>query len=373
MRYFEPRTSTVPIADPLGLPDAVFMFCDTVVVFDHVYQSIKIVSQLHITHENLAQEYERVAQSIQEYIDVLSSPVTPLPPQQPINLNHSHTSNVGADGYKSFVRDLKQHIMDGDIIQAVPSQRIIRPTDLHPFNLYRQLRSLNPSPYMFYVQMKDFQLIGASPELLVKVQDSLVTTHPIAGTRKRGQSPEEDLALEKELLADMKERSEHIMLVDLGRNDVNRVCLPETVKVTSLMHVERYSHVMHIVSNVEGRLHPDKSVFDAFRSIFPAGTVSGAPKVKAMELIYALEKQKRGVYAGAVGYFGYDGNIDTCIAIRTTLMKEGVAYLQAGGGIVYDSEEQMEWEETMNKAGANLRAIHAAEKHWAEIVGEAEK
>ena len=348
------------------------MLCDTVVVFDHLFQSVKIISNFHaslnMTPFEIRLEYSRVASIIRSTFDTLTSPDTPLPPQPQIDLAKPKkaTSNRGKDGYADFVRQLKDHIVEGDIIQAVPSQRLSRPTDLHPFNVYRSLRSLNPSPYMFYLNVDAFQIIGASPELLVKVQDGLVTTHPIAGTRRRGKTPAEDLALEKELLSDLKERSEHIMLVDLGRNDVNRVCDHDSVKVTSLMHIEKYSHVMHIVSNVQGILQKSKTVFDAFRSIFPAGTVSGAPKVKAMELVYSLEREKRGIYAGAVGYFAYDGNIDTCIAIRTMLFRDGVAYIQAGGGIVFDSKEVEEWEETMNKAMGNIKAIELAEVYWSK-------
>ena len=227
------------------------------------------------------------------------------------------------------------------------------------------LRRINPSPYMFYLNLGDeFQIVGASPEMLVKVADNTVYTHPIAGTRKRGKTRQQDEELESELLNDIKEKSEHIMLVDLGRNDVNRVCDPHTVNVDSLMHIERYSHVMHIVSNVSGQLRKDKTPFDAFRSVFPAGTVSGAPKIKAMEILYSLEKEKRGIYAGAVGYFSYSGDLDTCIAIRTMLFKDGHVYLQAGGGIVNDSIPEEEYEETLNKLRSNVTAIEKAEDFY---------
>lgn len=267
--------------------------------------------------------------------------------------------------------NLKKHILLGDIIQAVPSQRVARPTSLHPFNIYRQLRSVNPSPYLFYVDLVDFQIIGASPELLVQADaKGRVVTHPIAGTIARGKTNEEDEANAEILRSSLKDRAEHIMLVDLARNDINRVCQPTTNKVDRLLTIERFSHVMHLVSEVSGTLREDKTRFDAFRSIFPAGTVSGAPKVRAMELIAELEKEKRGVYAGAVGHWGYDGKtMDTCIALRTMVYKDGVAYLQAGGGIVFDSDEYDEYIETMNKMKANNNTIVVAEEYWAEKVG----
>jgi anthranilate synthase component 1 len=265
-----------------------------------------------------------------------------------------------------MVERIREHVIAGDVIQTVPSQRLARPTAVHPFNIYRQLRIVDPSPYMFFLDFGEFQLVGASPELLVRVEGGEVVTHPIAGTRKRGLTPEDDERLAVELLGDEKERAEHIMLVDLGRNDVGKVSKPGTVKVPKMMEIEKYSHVMHIVSHVTGELAPGLTVFDAFRSIFPAGTVSGAPKVRAMELIAEMEPSKRGVYAGAVGYARFAGSLDTCIAIRTMVIKDGVASLQAGGGIVYDSEPEAEYFETMTKMGAVMRAIDQAEIAAAE-------
>ncbi|KAK4694689.1 hypothetical protein P7C71_g2933, partial [Lecanoromycetidae sp. Uapishka_2] len=259
-----------------------------------------------------------------------------------------------------------------------------RPTTLHPFNIYRQLRTTNPSPYLFYISCSDFQLVGASPELLVKREPDThrIITHPIAGTVKRGATPAEDIELANELRASLKDRAEHVMLVDLARNDINRVCDPLSTRTDRLMVVEKFSHVQHLVSQVSGLLRKNKTRFDAFRSIFPAGTVSGAPKVRAMELIAELEKEKRGVYAGAVGYFGYgnvdgdgketEGAMDTCIALRTMLVKDGVAYLQAGGGIVWDSQPEEEWQETMNKLAANIRCIAAAEERYSDMEGGGE-
>jgi len=248
------------------------------------------------------------------------------------------------------------------VIQVVLSQRLSRPTDLPPFNIYRALRTINPSPYMYFLDFKDFQIIGTSPEMLVRVEDGNVMTRPLAGTRPRGSSPEEDLRLEKELRADEKERAEHIMLVDLGRNDIGRVSQPGSVKVSELMDVERYSHVMHLVTHVQGKLRSDLTVFDALRACFPAGTVSGAPKIRAMQIIAQLEPQKRGPYAGACGYFSYSGNMDVAIAIRTIILNKGVAYAQSGCGIVYDSVPEKEHEETLNKARALINALDQAEE-----------
>ncbi|KAI8875429.1 hypothetical protein K501DRAFT_289369, partial [Backusella circina FSU 941] len=363
-QYFEPSIKG-DLEDPLDIPDAIFMMCDTLVVFDRVRHVAIVVSHFRseVTDpEEIKREYNKVAEEIEITLSLLNEERIPPVPQGPVTLGKEAVSNVGKDGYMGFVSNLKHHIKEGDIFQAVPSQRLARPTDLHPFNVYRHLRSLNPSPYMFYMNLKDFTLVGASPEMLTKVQDGTAYTHPIAGTRKRGKTPAEDKELAADLLADPKERAEHVMLVDLGRNDINRICKPESVKVDKLMEIEYYSHVMHIVSNVSGQLRDDKSSFDAFRAVFPAGTVSGAPKIRAVELIRGLEKEKRGVYAGAVGHFDYSGDLDTCIAIRTMMFKNNVAYLQAGGGIVYDSVEEDEYQETMNKMGSNLATIEQCEK-----------
>ncbi|KAJ3121558.1 bifunctional tryptophan synthase trp1 [Nowakowskiella sp. JEL0407] len=371
VRYFEPRTAR-PLKDPLGLPDAIFMFYDTIIIFDHLHRKVQVVSHfkaagVSMTDSDISYEYTRVLAEINTVVEKLNSETTPLPVQKPIELDHSPESNIGKLGYESFVNKLKHHIVEGNIIQAVPSQRLVKRTTLHPFNAYRHLRGVNPSPYMFFVDLKEFQIVGASPEMLVKVEDGIVYTHPIAGTRKRGKNLAEDEALALNLLGDIKERAEHVMLVDLGRNDVNRICKPQTVKVDSLMHIERYSHVMHIVSNVSGELRDDKTPFDAFRSIFPAGTVSGAPKVRAMELIYDLEQEKRGIYAGAVGYFAYSKTIDTAIAIRTMFFRDEKVYLQAGGGIVYDSVPEDEYEETINKLRSNVTALERAEKFYYDV------
>ncbi|RYP44308.1 hypothetical protein DL768_009206 [Monosporascus sp. mg162] len=394
VRYFEPKTAR-PMKDVLKIPESLFMLFDTIVAFDRFYGVIKVITYLRIpdsfdataADDNnstaLADEYARATATIAELIDVLNAPEIPLPDQQPIKLGQEYTSNIGREGYEGHVAELKKHIVVGDIIQAVPSQRFARPTSLHPFNIYRHLRTVNPSPYLFYIDCGGssdggFQIVGASPELLVKEEAGRIITHPIAGTVKRGRTPADDERLADELRRSLKDRAEHVMLVDLARNDVNRVCDPLTTRVDRLMVVERFSHVQHLVSQVSGVLRPGRTRFDAFRSIFPAGTVSGAPKVRAMELIAELEREKRGIYAGAVGYFGYgsvdpetgresQGAMDTCIALRTMMVKDGVAYLQAGGGIVFDSDGYEEWLETMNKLGANMHCITSAENLYAKM------
>jgi anthranilate synthase component 1 len=270
-------------------------------------------------------------------------------------------SGFGQKAYHAAVEKAKRYIYDGDIMQVVPSQRMSKPFSATPLALYRALRTLNPSPYMYYFDLADFHIVGASPEILVRLEGDHVTVRPIAGTRRRGATPEEDAALAEELLTDAKERAEHIMLVDLGRNDAGRVTQTGSVRVTEQMVVERYSHVMHIVSNVEGKLKPGLRAIDVLRATFPAGTVSGAPKVRAMEIIDELEPVKRGIYAGAVGYLGFHGNMDVAIALRTAVVKDGTLHVQAGGGVVADSEPEAEWQETQNKARALLRAAEMAE------------
>ena len=356
VRYFEPKTAR-PLKDIVKVPESLFMIFDTIVAFDHFFQVIKVITYLEVPEDQktdqaanngvdddaLLQAYRTAQNRLQEMVDVLLSADIPLPHQEPIRLGQEYTSNIGQTGYEAHVVRLKSHIVAGDIIQAVPSQRLSRPTNLHPFNIYRHLRTVNPSPYLFYIDCEGFQLVGASPELLVKSEAGRIITHPIAGTVVRGPTAEDDARLAEELRNSLKDRAEHVMLVDLARNDINRVCDPLTTRVDRLMVVERFSHVQHLVSQVSGVLRKGMSRFDAFRSIFPAGTVSGAPKVRAMELIAELEGEKRGVYAGAVGYFGFDGidvsgmsarreegAMDTCIALRTMLIRDGVAYLQAG-------------------------------------------
>jgi len=345
------------------------MFVDTLLIYDNVFQTLKVVSHVfcpdNAPTDNLAFIYNTAVSKIRRLAKVILNPVTPEVPQPPIRLGQEAVSNVGQSGYEAFVTHLKKRIVAGDIIQAVPSQRLTRTTDLHPFNAYRRLRQVNPSPYMFYLDCGECQIVGSSPETLCKVEDGKVFNHAIAGTIKRGRTKEEDEAFGAELLASEKDRAEHIMLVDLARNDVNRSCQPTTVKVDQLMMVEKFSHVQHLTSQVTGLLREGKTRFDAFRSIFPAGTVSGAPKIKAIELIYELEQERRGVYAGAVGRFDFSNrDMDTCIAIRTMVFKEGKVYFQAGGGIVFDSVEYDEYIETINKLKGNVKALEAAEEFW---------
>lgn len=374
VRYFEPKTGR-PLKDVLRLPEAYLMLCDAIIAFDNVFQRFQIIHNINTNETSLEEGYKAAAQIITDIVSKLtddSSPI-PYPEQPPIKLNQTFESNVGKEGYENHVSTLKKHIKKGDIIQGVPSQRVARPTSLHPFNIYRHLRTVNPSPYLFYIDCLDFQIIGASPELLCKSDSkNRVITHPIAGTVKRGATTEEDDALADQLRGSLKDRAEHVMLVDLARNDINRICDPLTTSVDKLLTIQKFSHVQHLVSQVSGVLRPEKTRFDAFRSIFPAGTVSGAPKVRAMELIAELEGERRGVYAGAVGHWSYDGKtMDNCIALRTMVYKDGIAYLQAGGGIVYDSDEYDEYVETMNKMMANHSTIVQAEELWADIVGSA--
>ncbi|GAA98183.1 uncharacterized protein L969DRAFT_93209 [Mixia osmundae IAM 14324] len=382
IRHFEKKAER-PLTDPIGIPESVFMLCDSVIVFDHLFQTVKAVSHVilpsaqsdqHATSRpsktQIDELYDEANRRIAKVVDLLQStqPI-PFPEQPPIEYpGQEPVSNVGEAGYKAFVTQLRKHIVKGDIIQAVPSQRFAKPTALHPFNAYRYLRQVNPSPYMFYVDCgQGLSLVGASPECLCKVEKNKVTNHAIAGTIKRGSSEIEDERLAEELRGSEKDRAEHVMLVDLARNDVNRVCQPTTVTVDSLMQVEKFSHVMHLTSQVSGILRSDKTRFDAFRSIFPAGTVSGAPKIRAMQLIAELEKEARGVYAGAVGRFNFaHDTMDTCIAIRTMTFKDGVAYLQAGGGIVFDSNEEDEYIETLNKLKSNLSCLDQAERYYAQ-------
>ena len=365
--YFEPRVPLPPI-DPHGLPEAVFLFTESIVVFDHLKHRIQIVAHAYVEGEVEADEaYAKAVARIDELAARLAQPLTPSAgpldePQEGGGSFDAPASNKTPDEYRAMVETGRRYVIAGDVIQVVPSQRLEVPVTAAPFDIYRALRAINPSPYMFYVHLDDFDIVGASPELLVRVEDGIVDTHPIAGTRRRGADAAADAALEAELVTDEKERAEHTMLLDLGRNDIGRVSKPGTVRVPQILEVERYSHVMHLVSHVTGELAEGLSSYDALRACFPAGTVSGAPKIRAMELIAELEGERRGLYAGAVGYFSFSGNMDTAIAIRTMVVKNGIAYLQAGGGVVYDSDPEAERRESLQKAGALLRAIEEAER-----------
>jgi anthranilate synthase component 1 len=350
-----------PEADPLALPESLFMFVDTLLIFDHVTHKIKIVSQVQ-TVGDIETSYRQATERIENLVQRLQEPLPNRPPRAKQAKNSlSFTSNFTKEKYEAGVRQIKEYIAAGEAIQVVLSQRLASKIHTAPFEIYRALRTINPSPYMFYFDFKTFQIVGASPEMLVRVEDGTVTTRPLAGTRPRGNTPEEDIQLEKELRADEKERAEHIMLVDLGRNDMGRVSEPGTVKVSDLMDVERYSHVMHLVTNVDGKLKKDLTCFDALQACFPAGTVSGAPKIRAMEIIAEFEPEKRGPYAGAAGYLSNSGNMDMAISIRTMVVKDNTVYVQAGGGIVYDSVPEREYQETLNKARASLQALEHAE------------
>jgi len=357
-RYFE--RLPYPGPDPQGLPESIFMLADTLLVFDHLTHKIKVVSHAHLDGD-VDTAYQEAICRIDDLVNRLEQPMQPRAfHSEPVD-NPQVSSNFTQAEFEAMVSRAKEYVYAGDIIQTVLSQRLARRTNVSPFAIYRALRSINPSPYMYYLHLDDFHIVGASPELLVRVEDGVVSTHPIAGTRRRGKDAAEDQALEEELKEDEKERAEHIMLVDLGRNDIGRISEPGTVEATQLMDVERYSHVMHLVSHVQGRLRSGLSQFDALRSCFPAGTVSGAPKIRAMEIIAELENERRGPYAGAVGYFDFSGNLDTAITIRTIVIKDKVAYIQAGAGIVADSVPEREYQESLNKAQALLSAIEQAE------------
>jgi anthranilate synthase component 1 len=356
VRYIEPRLARCPGRDTLGTPDILLMLSDRVVVFDNLAGKLYIVLYADPAAVSSLAQAERELDGLEArlYQALARSPA----PAAAFRVGEEDfVSEFTRGGYEAAVERAKRYIVDGDLMQVVLSQRLTVPYSASPLDLYRGLRILNPSPYMYYLNLKDFHIVGSSPEILVRLEDGEVTVRPIAGTRPRGGNAAEDLRLEQDLLADPKERAEHLMLIDLGRNDVGRVAQTGSVRVTERMVIERYSHVMHIVSNVTGILRPGLSALDVLRATFPAGTVSGAPKVRAMEIIDELEPLKRGIYAGAVGYIGWHGNMDTAIAIRTAVIKDGRLHIQAGAGIVADSIPAREWEETMNKGRAMFRAV----------------
>jgi anthranilate synthase component 1 len=360
IRFFEPSIPPAP-ADALGLPDSVFFLADSLVIFDHRLRRLRVLVNAFVEEDPDA-AYDAAATRIGE-IQAQLRATTALPEinihREPAKL--SPKSNTTREEYFSMVSQAQEYIRAGDIFQIVPSQRFEAAYEGDALTLYRCLRFVNPSPYMFCLKFAGgFSLVGSSPEVHVRAMNGVVEIRPIAGTRPRGATETEDEANARDLLADPKERAEHVMLVDLARNDVGRIAEFGSVRVTDFMTIEKYSHVMHIVSNVVGQLRPDKTAFDVMRATFPAGTVSGSPKVRAMQIINALEKNKRGTYAGAVGYFGFDGNSDSCIALRTVVLKDGKAYVQAGGGVVADSTPAGEFQETVNKAMGMMRAIAVA-------------
>lgn len=356
VRYVEPRLRHSAPPDEIGVPDILLMVSDEVVVFDNL--AGKLILIVH-ADPSQPQAYEDAQQRLDEIEARLAQPLPQLPP---ISLEgkgvaeDAFISSMGRAGYEAAVERIRGYTQSGDVMQVVPSQRLTLPFPAEPFNLYRALRNLNPSPYLFFLDLESFHIAGSSPEILARLENGEVTVRPIAGTRRRGRTDAEDLEMEREMLADPKEIAEHLMLIDLGRNDVGRVAATGSVRVSEQMVVERFSHVMHITSNVLGTARPDVTALDVLRATLPAGTLSGAPKIRAMEIIDELEPVKRGIYGGAVGYLGWHGNMDTAIAIRTAVIKDGKLYVQAGGGIVADSVPALEWKETMNKARAVFRA-----------------
>ena len=362
VRFFEDLPEDT--ADDLNVPDSQFIITDTMLVFDNVSQTIKMVSNAFIESDDLDEVYEQTIKKIGLLEEKLKTPLKISTQANEEVVQPKFESNFEKEKFKGAVNKVKQYILEGDAIQVVLSQRLSFDIKKKAFDIYRALRTVNPSPYMYFLKFGDIEVVGSSPEILVRLEDEKVEVRPIAGTRKRGKNEEEDVVLEKDLLQDEKELAEHIMLVDLGRNDLGRVAKISSVEVNESFTVERYSHVMHIVSNVRGILKEGLDCFDVLEATFPAGTVSGAPKIRAMEIIEEMEPNRRGLYAGAVGYIGFSGNMDTAIAIRTLVVKEQIAYLGVGAGIVADSVPESEFEETMNKGRALLKAVELAEKGW---------
>jgi anthranilate synthase component 1 len=365
IRFFEdlPEQSL----DDLDVPDSQFIITDTMLIFDNISQTIKIVSNAFVEGNNLDAVYKNTIQkinSLEEKLKISLARGVSADEEKNSSGPLTFTSNIDEENFKKGVNRIKEYILEGDAIQVVLSQRLKFAINRDPFDIYRALRTINPSPYMYYLKFGKLQVVGSSPEVLVRLEDNKVEVRPIAGTRKRGQNDEEDRELEKDLLMDEKELAEHIMLVDLGRNDLGRVSEISSVEVDESFTIERYSHVMHIVSNVKGILKKGLDCFDVLEAAFPAGTLSGAPKIRAMEIIDELEPTRRGLYGGAVGYISFNGNMDTAIAIRTLLVKDKSAYLGVGAGVVADSIPDNEFEETMNKGRALLKAIELAEKGW---------
>jgi anthranilate synthase component 1 len=353
--------------DDRRLPDLAFAFYDHMVVFDNVNKTVDVIAMARVDQpgQDAAAAYETACRRVDALVEQLSSPMDDLPPADIDTRGEPHVayqSNFEQAQFEAAVEKCLEYIRAGDIFQVVISQRLMTEITTPPFEIYRSLRVVNPSPFMFYLRTPSVTLVGSSPEILVRVVDGQVTVRPLAGTRRRGATPEEDKRLAEELLADPKERAEHVMLVDLGRNDVGRVARFGSVAISDVMTIERYSHVMHITSNVTGRLTPERDAFDALRACLPAGTVSGAPKVRAMQIIDELEPHRRGPYAGAVGYIDFHGNMDTCIALRTMVVQDNRAYVQVGAGIVADSVPAEEWQETLNKARGLLKAIEITER-----------
>ena len=359
VRYVEPRVAATSPPDALGTPDIYLLQVDDFVVFDNLRGELMLVKYVDADDEQARHageaELARLAVRLREPL-----PALPVDRAAQTSSERDFVSEFGHEAFLAAVERIKRYIVDGDVMQVVPSQRMSAEVDIAPINIYRALRHLNPSPYLYFFDLGDFHVVGSSPEILVRVEDGVVTTRPLAGTRPRGRTEDEDQRLEQELLADPKELAEHLMLIDLGRNDIGRVAEIGSVEVTEKMVIERYSHVMHISSTVEGRLRADKTALDALRATLPVGTLSGAPKIRAIEIIDELEPVRRGIYGGAVGYLSWNGNMDTAIAIRTAVIKDGRLYIQAGCGVVADSVPELEWQETLNKGRAIVRAVAMA-------------
>ncbi len=366
VRYVEPRLRDTVPPDPLGTPDILLMVSEEVVIFDNVKGRMQLIALVNPDEDNVVQ---RTTERLEERARLLQQAVPPIPETQANQeiLESDFVSETGETAFKESVERIREYTRAGDVMQVVLAQRMSIPFAAPAINLYRALRSLNPSPYMYYMNLGDFQIVSSSPEILARLENGTITNRPLAGTRRRGHDEAEDLALEEELLADPKELAEHLMLIDLGRNDVGRVAEVGSVQVTEQFVIERYSHVMHISSNVEGRLQAGKTAMDLLRATLPVGTLSGAPKVRAMEIIDELEPVKRGIYGGAVGYLAWNGNMDTAIAIRTAVVKDGKLYIEAGGGIVADSVPRLEWKESLNKGRAIFRAAAMAENQFRDL------
>jgi anthranilate synthase component 1 len=366
VRYVEKRLADSAPPDPLGTPDIVLMVSEDVVIFDNLKGHMQLISLVDPDEPEVYQQtIEQLQQRARSLVSVIPE-IPDTPTNQPVE-ESDFVSEFGEEAFKAAVEKIRDYTRAGDVMQVVLAQRMSLPFASEPVNLYRALRSLNPSPYMYFMDLDDFQIVSSSPEILARVEDGEITNRPLAGTRRRGHTPEEDQALEAELLADPKEIAEHLMLIDLGRNDVGRVAEIGSVEVTDKFVIERYSHVMHISSNVTGQLREGKSAMDVLRATLPVGTLSGAPKIRAMEIIDELEPVKRGIYGGAVGYLAWNGNMDTAIAIRTAVIKDGTLYIEAGGGIVNDSVSRLEWKESMNKGRAIFRAAALAEGKFQDL------
>ena len=366
VRYVERRLAGGAPPDPLGTPDILLMLSDELVVFDNLQASMQII---HLVDPSEPDAYARGQEQLHKRARALTNPVPPIPrasANQRVE-ESDFVSETGEAQFRASVEAIRDYIRAGDVMQVVLAQRMSTPFTAAPIDLYRALRRLNPSPYMYFMDLDEFQIVSSSPEILARLDDGKITNRPLAGTRRRGHTPEEDLSMEQELMSDPKEIAEHLMLIDLGRNDVGRVAETGTVNVTEQFVIERYSHVMHISSNVEGRLLPGKSAIDLLRATLPVGTLSGAPKIRAMEIIDELEPVKRGIYGGAVGYLAWNGNMDTAIAIRTAVIKDGRLYIQAGGGVVADSISRLEWKESLNKGRAIFRAAAMAEDRLQQL------